>query len=127
MDKQQLKKAAIYLKCGEYDGTHIMTGWIACNELIKAQDRIAELEAELKAREWVSVEDELPAGGDIIDVLTIEEERIPEAQFTDETFFLLEQQWDVDDDGYGCTDYTMKLEGVTHWMPLPSPPESDNG
>lgn len=118
MDKQQLKKAAIYLKCGEYDGTHIMTGWIACNELIKAQDRIAELEAELKSREWVSVEDELPEKDGHYLVLAHD----------------IVNQWQdvrhlkthhykrfISDDGF--SDYEPI---VTHWMPLPSPPESDN-
>ena len=58
MDNDQLKNAAAMLKCGEYDGTHIMTGWIACKELIAAQARIATLEAQFKDRDWRACEKE---------------------------------------------------------------------
>ena len=57
MDEEQLKSAAIYLKCGEYDGTHIMTGYLACRHLIEAQKQLAEKDAEIASlkREFVTL------------------------------------------------------------------------
>lgn len=126
MDNDQLKNAAVMLKSGEYDGTHVMTGWIACRELIVAQDRIASLEAQLKEREWISVDKEFPPKS---------------TAFSTHSVLL----WDSHQPVYPYTTGHGVMTGnngvnipytishyvddrgnhlrPTHWMPLPSPPK----
>ena len=74
---------------------------------------IISIEAELKAREWISVEDELPTKtGDVYSVVS-----------GGETNFAF---WHSRSRKFLYEPMGMAMT-VTHWMPLPSPPESDNG
>ena len=69
--------------------------------------------------EWISVEDRLPDDdGSHFDVW-VDGDRIPDALYdNDKQAFL---NYVSDNDGYF---EWREIENVTHWMPLPEPPES---
>ena len=73
--------------------------------------------------EWISVKDRLPSEHQRIDTFGVDGARLVDCEFYDGCFWDLEQSFDTDDCGYGCSFYTHLLEGVTHWMPLPEPPK----
>ena len=75
--------------------------------------------------EWISVEDELPEEHHIIDVYIGDGERDTSVEFYDGNFYGPEQDFSVDDCGYGCFSNTYLIESVTHWMPLPEPPKGE--
>jgi hypothetical protein len=47
-NKEDLKLLRAKLKSGEYDGSDIMQAWIAVDELMKANDLIAQIHNELE-------------------------------------------------------------------------------
>ena len=74
--------------------------------------------------EWISVDDRLPEDkGDgvkhqEIDLWCGEDKcRYPDAYYFKGKF------WDIALDHDGCFDFYFELENITHWMPLPQPPE----
>ena len=64
---------------------------------------------------WISVEARLPKNQDTIDVWC--EFRVTDCKFTENKFYI--DILDNDED----FSHSELLEGVTHWMPLPEPPE----
>jgi len=76
--------------------------------------------------EWISVEDRLPEEHDIVDVYC-SDGRNTEIEFYDGGFYGPEQDFSVDDCGYGCLSNTDLINDVTHWMPLPEPPTDTRG
>lgn len=72
--------------------------------------------------EWISVEDRSPEEHKVVDAWN-GDERLTNVEYYDNSFFSAEQQWDVDDCGFGRFSNTFLEEGVTHWMPLPEPPK----
>lgn len=61
---------------------------------------------------WISVEDRLPVDGQCVDVFfkskyKINGDRLPDVWFINDGFFIPES----------------RKATVTHWMPLPNPPE----
>ena len=77
-------------------------------EIQKLTARIAELEA---AQRWIPVEERLPEKGNLVIGIT---------DYCGYVFFEI-----VDDDGQGIVlhPYRRCQGKVTHWMPLPNPPE----
>lgn len=71
--------------------------------LLEAADRLESLE-----REWVSVEDRLPE----VDEMVL---------FTNPTGYM----WTMDMDKDMDLRWLQERTGATHWMPLPTPPESE--
>ena len=71
--------------------------------------RIATLEAELKGREWISVEDRLPEDGFYLIYASSYNYQVTA------TANLLTGGWIVDPN-----------INVTHWQPLPSPPQEQS-
>ena len=71
---------------------------------------------------WISAEDELPKEHQIVDAWTDEGERVTDVEFYDGQFWSAEQQFDVDDCGYGCFQNTNLLEGVLFWICIPPSP-----
>ena len=86
--------------------------------LCVADDRISILEAQLKDREWISVDKCKPEN--VKDVLVFS---------NDIVFSWVDMAWYSKEAGAWCEagkeeDY---VPIITHWMPLPSPPkEQDN-
>lgn len=86
-----------------------------CNlraELEFLEQRVEELEDELAGKEWVSVKDRLPEKGteflaclDCGRVYLLSRSRYQNCYYRNARPFYLDEA------------------GVTHWMPLPSPPE----
>ena len=78
---------------------------------------IISIEAELKSREWISVDIEMP----------------PEKSHGFSEWILVTTNHDgrkfvCQDKRDFHNDYWVQSStNVTHWMPLPSPPENDNG
>ncbi len=79
---------------------------------------------------WISVEDRLPESDDAVLICQAGaaneysypytfEDSIEVAFFSHPKWFL--EDWD--DDRFGKDDFL--LEGVTHWMPLPEPPNGE--
>ena len=100
------------------DGSH----WtIAAEYMLSLEAERDALRAEIEQLKnpWISVEDELPEEHEIIDGLQYEDERMVDIEFYDGSFFGPEQDFSVDDDGYGCFANTDKLKGITHWMRRP--------
>lgn len=68
--------------------------------------------------EWISVKDRLPEGEEDVLVHLTSKELVVGAFMTalihDERFWVLSRGGDF----YACPQF-----GVTHWMPLPEPPE----
>ena len=77
-------------------------------EINRQSARIAELEAE---RRWIPVSERLPEKGNLVIGIT---------DYCGYVFFEI-----VDDDGQGIVlhPYRRCQGKVTHWMPLPEPPE----
>jgi len=73
--------------------------------------------------DWISVQNKLPEEHSIVDVFDSDENRWIEVEFYNDNFFSGEQDFSVDDCGYGCFKNTFLVENVTHWMPLPEPPK----
>ena len=66
--------------------------------------------------QWISVKDRLPE--DISDVLILSKEK--------ESCVGYYRSSDNDWNMYNpCCSFHMELHGITHWMPLPKPPEED--
>lgn len=83
---------------------------------VKVSD-LDTLEAELEKHQWISVNDKLPKKSAIdkpVKVWITYYGYMSEAYFSDEGEFC--KEWDGK-----C--YYSKITGVTHWMPLPEPPE----
>lgn len=72
---------------------------------------------------WISVEERLPEEHQKVDVLIDWDLRYTDAEYYDNNFYGLEQDFDVDDCGYGCFKNTDLMHDITHWMPLPEPPK----
>ena len=100
------------------------------------QERIAELEAQLAAAQWISVEDRLPDDNELVLVYT------PGDDGGTEFDFIEGGVWSDHEDSYqhfldiggssGCGD-DVSVTGpsqeapYTHWMPLPEGPDSEGG
>lgn len=89
-----------------------------CVELGKARKRIAELEAQVP--KWISVEERLPEVSDVVLVIANGK---PRPNITLRNAILIASFWE--DEGW-IADGLEGWDGlqVTHWMPLPGPPES---
>ena len=87
--------------CGDFEGEH-------------AKD----CEFFLPENPWISVKERLPAElAEVLAYTDLGEQRVSMA-------FLENGKWH---DGYsGCGIVLMQQELVTHWMPLPEPPEEGN-
>ncbi len=72
--------------------------------------------------EWISVKNGLPDEHQIVDILD-HDSRWTDIEFYDNNFFSAEQDFSVDDDGYGCFTNTHLVENVLYWMPAPAHPE----
>jgi len=100
-----IKKAlriAVNVGCGfegDAEDAASLLGLIEANE-----SRIAELEAE---RRWIPVSERLPLGETVL------------ALWKDKTIHL---DWTFMDGG-SCYWWNSGQANVTHWMPLPTPPE----
>ena len=96
---------------------------LAVNGFVAVCNRIASLEAELKQREWISVEDRLPENDNEVYIY-------PEVElqnYHNSGYYCPnKKEWTIIEyNQYGCDSYN---PSPTHWMPLPSPPqEQDNG
>lgn len=89
----------------------------------QAIEKIAELEQQLKQMQWVSVADQLPEIGDVVNIVTTNRDN---EIISTSAVRLIPYE--------GCTTYywragtywqTMLPERVTHWMPLPEPPKGE--
>lgn len=96
---------------------------------------IQEHQEQLKAREWISVEDRLPTYAELKDeyvLVLLDDGAICSTGFDEciegESIFG-EWRQNFDPVTLGATDSDwMPLEGVTHWMPLPKlPKEAEDG
>ena len=80
----------------------------------RCREQEADIEELLKEREWISVKDKLP--DDVKDVIVCDE------------FGLVYPAYYYTFDG--CWMYSFAAERcehkITHWMPLPTPPESED-
>lgn len=107
--------------------------YIQASDLIRKQaKRIAELESQVP--KWISVEDELPdtyhsydSYSNDLKVSDAVVTNIGAACYCDEHDFYDAPCWIAVD--WDNSEAGSLIEGVTHWMPLPQPPEvsdSDN-
>ena len=93
----------------------------ACNRLGSQQTRIAQLEAELKEeRRWIPVEERLPEPDK--QVLAIVSGRWENITF-DRAYELM--SWSSDEGWIMEAWPELEDPEVTHWKPLPEPPEVD--
>ena len=105
----QLRSTSLALNLGGFDE--------ASKLVLIAAERIASLEAELKQREWISVEDRLPEDYGwflVIDEFLVCEPQTMgfyEGEDSPVGWIPLDQRADPD---------SMK---VTYWQPIPSPPQ----
>ena len=84
---------------------------ISCSMVIEMVDKIRDMEAQLSKSQWVSVEDRLPENENE-HLVSDDEKEIWLAVYTD-TYDIM--NW-----------YDMSaapVRNVTHWMPLPEPPQ----
>ena len=81
----------------------------ACAEISRLRKRIEELEAELAKYRWIPVSERLPEG----DAVLVYRERGKSNIDIDWTFI----------EGGREYWYNSGLDNVTHWMPLPEPPQ----
>lgn len=103
------------LKSGEYAYDHIKFAW----EMWQA--RAAQ-------SEWISVEDEYPEDGQEVNILlntgevriALHELGTPRGSFTKGHYFTGDI-YHIDGAEYNCSVYG---DDVTHWQPLPEPPET---
>ena len=85
----------------------------------ETQRDLDALEAELEKHQWISVKHRLPEKSDFdkpVKIWTTYYGYVSEAYFSDEGEFC--KEWDG-------KRYYSKITGVTHWMPLPQPPQED--
>jgi len=70
------------------------------------------MEREKVMSEWISVNNKMPVNEDIVDIYTANNGRFTDAQYVSEMI------------GYWLTRDAIwiNLDKVTHWMPLPEPP-----
>ena len=96
------------------DTTEYIRADVAAAQLAERDARIAELEA---AQAWVSVDERLPEAGQ--EVITVHPDifKRPTA-FGESQIYVIRQL--VTPEGVRWAD-----AGVTHWMPLPPPPVTD--
>ena len=77
----------------------------------------AEVERLRKENEWISVEDKLPDDGLLHLVIAYGEYKLS-------AYGIGYKCWiQTKNDNNGDGDYDIRLDGVTHWRPLPSPPK----
>lgn len=81
----------------------------------KMRQIVAEHEAQQQTQ-WISVEDEVPEIGQSFDAWNIRGERFPDHGA------YVGHGWDKQ----GIKE-NMLIHSFTHWMPLPTPPEKEQG
>jgi hypothetical protein len=93
-------KEAIFEGCGYYDD---FVEWLA------------------NRNEWVSVEDRLPKEGQVVDVIVKDSQQFDYQLHRDRwcDIKFINNQWE----SYHVD--ALKIEGVTHWKPLPQAPQED--
>ena len=103
------------LKSGEYAYDHIKFAW-------------GMWQARAAQSEWISVEDEYPEDGQEVNILlntgevriALHELGTPGGSFTKGHYFTGDI-YHIDGAEYNCSIYG---DDVTHWQPLPEPPET---
>jgi hypothetical protein len=84
-----------------------------------AEARVAQLERELAKRRWIPVEERLP--DPFICVMATNGRVVTEAKYYYYCGKLAKHGW------YQIDGMAIGSVWATHWMPLPEPPEADNG
>jgi len=121
---------------------------LGCRDVSLAEDVISELQAAIESLQWISVEDRLPEVQCVATYLnrsgkrrrimaeyfrryTVEanmddsSEGVSEYCEEKDTYFYAEGWWERIDNWEDYSFIVVHEGEITHWMPLPNPPESD--
>ena len=93
-----------------------------------AADALAYIrELEAKVPKWISVEDQLPSGMDYFEDGTVEpaEYIVKAAKASMATIAMFDDKEWIPAQYNGITENRWFASRVTHWMPLPEPPEEE--